>query len=63
MGRAVETTSELRLGELEDALKAPRLDAKGPCREDIKKGLGVSPEDSDLKKSQDRLQKLLPLGV
>jgi len=36
-----------KLGELEDALK------------DIKKGLGVSPEDSDLKKSQDRLQKLL----
>ena len=31
--------------------------------EDIKKGLGVSPEDADLKKSQDRLQKLLPLGI
>lgn len=29
--------------------------------EDIKKGLGVAPEDSDLKKSQDRLQKLLML--
>jgi len=36
-----------KLGDLEDALK------------DIKKGLGVSPEDADLKKSQDRLQKLL----
>lgn len=36
-----------KLGELEDALK------------EIKKGLGVSPEDADLKKSQDRLQKLL----
>ncbi|CAK9044743.1 Peptidyl-prolyl cis-trans isomerase FKBP62 (PPIase FKBP62) (70 kDa peptidyl-prolyl isomerase) (FK506-binding protein 62) (AtFKBP62) (Immunophilin FKBP62) (Peptidylprolyl isomerase ROF1) (Protein ROTAMASE FKBP 1) (Rotamase) [Durusdinium trenchii] len=38
-----------KLGELEDALK------------DIKKGLGVAPEDADLKKSQDRLQKLLKL--
>mmetsp|Transcript_1198 Transcript_1198/g.3063 ORF Transcript_1198/g.3063 Transcript_1198/m.3063 type:complete len:739 (+) Transcript_1198:65-2281(+) len=36
-----------KLGELEEALK------------DIKKGLVVSPEDGDLKKAQDRLQKLM----
>eukprot|EP00930_Biecheleria_cincta_P100419 TRINITY_DN92061_c0_g1_i1.p1 TRINITY_DN92061_c0_g1~~TRINITY_DN92061_c0_g1_i1.p1 ORF type:complete len:760 (-),score=199.83 TRINITY_DN92061_c0_g1_i1:148-2382(-) len=36
-----------KLGELESAMK------------DIKKGLGVAPEDGDLKRSQERLEKLL----